>query len=227
MAVSSSLYSFTRPRRRRSRPRTGTRARRDGTCMADAAWASIRLNPPPVPRHAAPRRTCSPTSATLNGSITPARHQRHDVVRVRRRLRLSTSSTTPQNFTAGTAAVPVSAPVAGLQPFLTYHFRLVASCALGVFYGPDMYLLDHAHSDLQRADRRARDRRWIHRHRNHAGARPRFRARARHRAHAGEQHRLSSRQRHIQRPARWRRHHAPLRRHAVSFPDQLLRRRRQ
>jgi hypothetical protein len=47
------------------------------------------------------------------------------------------ASTAVQGVAAGLAMSPVSAPVSGLTPGATYHFRLVAENAAGVTYGAD------------------------------------------------------------------------------------------
>ncbi|HEY1049648.1 MAG TPA: cadherin-like beta sandwich domain-containing protein, partial [Prosthecobacter sp.] len=47
------------------------------------------------------------------------------------------SSTTPQAFGPGVAAVPLAVNVTGLSPLLTYHYRVVAVTGKGTFTSPD------------------------------------------------------------------------------------------
>jgi hypothetical protein len=97
--------------------------------------------PPPVAPTAA---TAAPTavsftSATLAGSVTPgssaaAYHFDYGTTVAYGR------STPPGSAPASTSATAVTAPVTGLTPGTTYHFRLVATSAAGSSTGPDLTL---------------------------------------------------------------------------------------
>ena len=132
----ASLYSFT-GRDDGMQPRNGGLVlAADGRLHGGNSTGIFRLNLPPVPL-AAPATNVLAATATLNGSITPEAFG--GTMWFEYGPSTSYGQTTAiQNFTPGAVAVPVSAAVGGLQPLLTYHCRLVATCAQGVFAGPDV-----------------------------------------------------------------------------------------
>jgi len=82
-----------------------------------------------------------PNSATLNGTVNPnggatTWYFEHGPT-------LAYGNTTPAQTTS-TAIVAVNAPISGLWPDLSYHFRLVGSNSAGVVLGNDVTLLTPA-----------------------------------------------------------------------------------
>lgn len=96
---------------------------------------AYQVNLPPVPL-AAVATNVTGAGATLNGSITGEAESGN----VFFEYGLTTaygSSTTPQAFVPGVAAVPLTVNLAGLSPLLTYHYRVVAVTGKGTFTSPD------------------------------------------------------------------------------------------
>lgn len=79
------------------------------------------------------------TTATLNGTVDPNGEPTTYSFQYGRTTSYG-SSTASASAGAGTAAITVSAPIAGLTPSQTYHFRLVATSQAGTTLGPDMTL---------------------------------------------------------------------------------------
>lgn len=78
----------------------------------------------------------TPTSATLNGSVTPLGSATNAWFEWGTSPGLETStSTTPQAVGAGAAPVPVSSELSGLTPGTTYFFRAVAMNSAGTSRG--------------------------------------------------------------------------------------------
>ena len=132
----TSLYSFTGRSDGILPASGGLVLGADGHLHGGNSMGVFRLNLPPVPL-ATPATSVLASSATLNGSITPEAFSGTMWFEYGPSLAYGTA-TPVQNFSPGNSAVPVSAAITGLQPFLTYHFRLVASCPQGVFAGADM-----------------------------------------------------------------------------------------
>ncbi len=131
-----SLYSFT-GRSDGIQPRNGGLVlAADGRLHGGDSTGIFRVNVPPVPLAATASNVLAST-ATLNGSITGEAFSGTMWFEYGPGTSYG-QTTTVQNFTPGTSAVPVSGPIGGLQPLLTYHYRLIASCAQGVFAGPDL-----------------------------------------------------------------------------------------
>ena len=131
----ASLYSFT-GRNDGIQPRNGGLVLgADGRLHGGNSAGIFRLNLPPVPL-AAPATNVLAASATISGTITAEAFSGTMWFEYGPSTAYG-QTTAVQNFTPGTSAVPVSAAI-GVQPLLTVHYRLVASCAQGVFAGPDM-----------------------------------------------------------------------------------------
>ena len=129
-----SIYTFT-GRSEGLAPNNGLVLASDGYLYGGDATAIYRLNPPPVVL-AAPATSITTNSATLNGSITGETYS--GTVNFEYGTTTAYGSTTaPVPFDPGITATPASTPVTGLQPFLTYHFRLVAVTSSGNFYSQD------------------------------------------------------------------------------------------
>jgi hypothetical protein len=106
-----------------------------GICMATLVPAALASSAAPaVVTHAASQVAYA--TAVLNGSVTA-----HDTQTTYYFQYGTTSAygsqTAAGDAGTGTAAVPVSATVTGLQPATTYHFRLVALNAAGARAGGD------------------------------------------------------------------------------------------
>src|SRR5712691_11433943 len=76
------------------------------------------------------------TSATLNGTVNPNGEATTWYFEYGTSTHYGTKTTT-QNAGSGTSAVSVSAPVSGLKTGQLYHFRLVATSAVGTGRGAD------------------------------------------------------------------------------------------
>jgi Ca2+-binding RTX toxin-like protein len=84
-----------------------------------------------------PAAAVGPTSATLGGSVNPNGRSTSWYVQYGTTTSYS-SRTSSRSVGAGTAAVPVAVGVTKLVAGVTYHFRLVATNALGTARGADM-----------------------------------------------------------------------------------------
>lgn len=93
------------------------------------------LNLPPVPLAAEATHVMAST-ATLNGFIS-AEEESGNVFFEYGRTTAYGSSSTPQAFVPGVAAVPLAVNLEGLSPLLTYHYRVVAVTGKGTFTSPD------------------------------------------------------------------------------------------
>jgi uncharacterized repeat protein (TIGR03803 family) len=130
-----SLYSFS-GRGEGLTPNNGLVVASDGYLYGGDATAIYRFNPPPVLLTASATLVTS-SSATINGSITGESY----TGTVNFDWGTSTAygtSTTRVTFDTGITATALAEPITGLQPFLTYHYRLTALTATGTFYSPDM-----------------------------------------------------------------------------------------
>ncbi len=131
----ATLYSFTGHGEGLA-PNNGLVAAPDGTFRGGDGTAIYRFVPPPIPLTAAATDLLA-NSATLNGSIIGETYS--GTVHFEYGATTAYGSTTaPQPFSAGFTPVAVSEPITGLQPFLTYHCRVVATSSLGATYGPDV-----------------------------------------------------------------------------------------
>jgi hypothetical protein len=105
-----------------------------GTSVGNAQ--SFTTQPPPtvVTGEAS---SISQEQAVLNGTVNPNGLDTHYYFQYGRTTEYG-SSTPSTDVGSGTSVVPVNASIAGLQPGLTYHFRIVASNAAGPpSYGED------------------------------------------------------------------------------------------
>ena len=108
----------------------------DGHLYGGTSTGVFRLNLPPVPL-AEPATDVLTASATLNGAVTGEGFS--GTMWFEYGTSMAYGQTTPvQSFSPGIASLPVVATVSGLNPFLTYHYRLVVSCAQGVSSSLDM-----------------------------------------------------------------------------------------
>lgn len=78
-----------------------------------------------------------PTSATLGGTVNPNGRSTSVYVEYGTTTRYG-SRTTSRSAGSGTGVITVAIPVSGLRAGLTYHFRLVATNALGTSRGADL-----------------------------------------------------------------------------------------
>ena len=83
------------------------------------------LIPPPA-AVTSPATNILANSATLNGLITPEANAADAYFEYGPTAAFGTTTAT-QNFPGSTTASAISANVTGLQPFLTYHCRAVAT----------------------------------------------------------------------------------------------------
>jgi len=120
-------------------PNNGLVIASDGFVYGGDSTAIYRLNPPPVVL-TAPATDVLVNSATLNGSVTGQLYS--GTAHFEYGLTTAYGSTTPDvNFDPGLSASPVFAPITGLEPFQTYHFRLVAvTASAGTFFSRDQAL---------------------------------------------------------------------------------------
>jgi hypothetical protein len=109
----------------------------DGTVRgADRTFrtAAPPANPPPPTVSTGAARAITADGATLNGSVRP-RGSATTAWFEYGLTRNYGTATARQAIGSGTAAVPVSATIAGLRPFTRYHYRLVAVNAAGTTRG--------------------------------------------------------------------------------------------
>jgi streptogramin lyase len=103
------------------------------TSTTTSTSTSTSSIPPPLAATLAPVFDVSKSGATLSGSITEPAGSPPTSVTYHFEYGTTTaygSSTTPAMTTATPAGADVSAPLSGLTPYTTYHYRLVASdCA--------------------------------------------------------------------------------------------------
>jgi len=130
-----SLYSFS-GRGEGLAPNNGLVFASDGYLYGGDGTAIYRLNPPPVVL-AAPATSITVNNATLNGSVTGESYS--GTMNFEYGITTAYGSTTPDEpFETGTAPTNLTAPIIGLQPFLTYHYRVVAvTTTAGNFYSQD------------------------------------------------------------------------------------------
>ena len=108
-----------------------------------AAFASRFTGPLPPPCNTPPTATTgqatsiSQTGATLNGTVNPQGTDTSYHFEYGTSNSYGTSTPT-KDAGAGSSDVAVSAPLTGLTPGTTYHFRLVATSAAGTSVGSDM-----------------------------------------------------------------------------------------
>jgi hypothetical protein len=92
----------------------------------------------PVPTVATlPANPVTPTTATLNGTVNPNGHATSYYFEWGTTISYGNATTT-QSAGSGTNSVPVLAPISGLTPGATYHFRIAASNSFGISTGVDM-----------------------------------------------------------------------------------------
>jgi uncharacterized repeat protein (TIGR03803 family) len=130
----ASIYSFS-GRNDGVAPPQGLFRAADGFFYGGTGTSLYRLNPPPVPLTAAATNVLA-TSATLNGSVIP----QTGAATAWFEYGLTSSYgnvTAAQPFNASFTSSPVAASLTGLDPFLTYHYRLTVSSSAGTFSGPD------------------------------------------------------------------------------------------
>ena len=75
----------------------------------------------------------STSSVTLNGSVTPHGLETSYVFQYGTTTGYG-AQTPPASVGSGTAAVQVSQSITGLQPYTTYHYRIVATSAAGTMH---------------------------------------------------------------------------------------------
>ncbi len=92
------------------------------------------LGPPQV--STLPATAVSTGSATLNGTVNPNAWPTTASFQWGTSINYG-SLTSVADLGSGTAAVPLSAPLAGLTPGVTYHFRVAATNDYGLAYGSD------------------------------------------------------------------------------------------
>jgi hypothetical protein len=91
--------------------------------------------PPAVQTQAA--ESVTPSSATLLGTVTPGALSTTWSFEYGTTVGYGTR-TPAENIGSGTSPTTVSAPIAGLAPSTSYHYRLDATNAAGTSYGPDV-----------------------------------------------------------------------------------------
>jgi uncharacterized repeat protein (TIGR03803 family) len=130
----TSLHAFS-GRQDGVSPAQGLALGADGYLYGGNGTAFFRLRQPPVVL-ASPASLITESTATLNGSITGETHS--GTVQFEYGETPAYGNSTPAvNFSPGTAAETVFAPLVDLQPYQTYHYRLVATTAAGVFASPN------------------------------------------------------------------------------------------
>lgn len=128
-----SLYSFT-GRHDGIAAANGLLNANDGYLYGQTSSGIFRVHPTPAAL-ALPASNVLAYSATLNGSIVGEEYSGTTFFE----YGLTTSygtTTTPQAFSAGNTQLARTAGIS-VQPFLTYHCRMVAVTSGGVFPGPD------------------------------------------------------------------------------------------
>ncbi len=93
------------------------------------------LPPPPAVTTSAPTFVMS-TGATLNGTVNPNGGPTTAYFEYGTTTSYG-SQTATQNLGSGTTAVALTGTPAGLQPFTTYHYRIVATNNNGTTRGAD------------------------------------------------------------------------------------------
>jgi hypothetical protein len=119
---------------------TGVSCLASGFCAAVDAHghATVGRVPPPSPIAAGPAEVTA-TNAVLSGFVDP-----HDATLLGCSFEYGTSSAYGQSVPCATlpspngGLQPVSAPIGGLEPNTTYHYRLLASSASGTSAGVDV-----------------------------------------------------------------------------------------
>jgi uncharacterized repeat protein (TIGR03803 family) len=130
----TSLHAFS-GRQDGVSPAQGLALASDGFLYGGNATTLFRLRQPPVVI-ASPASLITESTGTLNGSIIGETHS--GTVQFEYGPTSSYGSSTPAvNFSAGTSAETLFAPLEDLQPYQTYHYRLVATTAAGVFASPN------------------------------------------------------------------------------------------
>jgi hypothetical protein len=104
-------------------------------CGVGAMPSSALASAPPTVR-TGEAGSLSDSSTTLHGSIFPANQATSYYFEYGPTLAYG-SQAQGAGPVSGTRTVFVSAPIAGLAPFTTYHYRLVASNSTGTAYGQD------------------------------------------------------------------------------------------
>jgi uncharacterized repeat protein (TIGR03803 family) len=130
----TALYSFS-GRGEGLSPYNGLFLASDGSFYGGDGTAIYRLTPPPVVL-TAPATNVLVSSATLNGAITGNGFSGTLYFEYGPTTTYGTR-TAEQVFESVQIGNGVTAGINGLQPFLTYHFRLVAVTDLGASYGLD------------------------------------------------------------------------------------------
>ena len=116
-------------------PTTSAWSRRAMPARAAAPTGRSR-RPPPPPSVTGQPSAVGPTSATLGGSVNPNGRSTTWFVQYGTSTSYG-SRTSSRSAGSGTAAVTVAVTVSNLKPGVTYHFRLVATNALGTTRGTD------------------------------------------------------------------------------------------
>ncbi|MGB8169262.1 MAG: choice-of-anchor tandem repeat GloVer-containing protein [Chthoniobacteraceae bacterium] len=132
----TSIYTFT-GRDEGLTPNNGLVLGSDNYLYGGDALAIYRLNPPPVAL-VAPATDITATSATLNGSITGNNYHGEVGFEYGLTTAYEIGGTPEQPFDPGFTAESLSATITGLQPFLTYHYRVGAGTSVGDFDSQDM-----------------------------------------------------------------------------------------
>ena len=117
-------------------PTNGLTVLGDGSIYGVDNMTVFGLIPPPA-AITSPATGVLANSATLNGLITAETNAAVAYFEYGPTPAFGTA-TAPQNFPASSTAAPFTANVTGLQPFLTYHGRAVATSSLGIFPGADV-----------------------------------------------------------------------------------------
>jgi uncharacterized repeat protein (TIGR03803 family) len=130
----TSLYAFS-GRLDSISPAQGLIVAADGYLYGGNGTTLFRLRQPPVVL-ASPASLITESTATLNGSIIGETHS-GTVQFEYGETSAYGNSTSAVNFNTGTSIETVFAPLEDLQPYQTYHYRLVATTAAGVFTSPN------------------------------------------------------------------------------------------
>lgn len=130
----ATLYSFT-GRTDGLTPSNGLIYASDGNLYGGNGTTIYRFNPPPVVFTTA-AADVTENSATFNGSLIGESYSGTCYFEYGTSTAYG-SATAEQPFEHGLTSAAFSTAVTGLQPFLTYHYRLVAASSLGLTYGDD------------------------------------------------------------------------------------------